>query len=136
MPCFPIPTAHLFQRKRRVWFKEQATLRSKVGGSKGVATAIPVTDAPRRQSNKTAAKHRVAKHNVRRDLVMSREGAFSSFCRLTKRGRAEARNTIPPPLRGTSLCTREALEHLIRRGKCRATFPSATSLRLACIGYF
>ena len=60
MPCFPIPTAHLFQRTRRVWFKEQATLRGKMGGSKGVAGSIPVTNAPRRQWKKNAAKHRAA----------------------------------------------------------------------------
>ena len=129
MPCFPIPTAHLFQRKRRVWFKEQAALRGKLGGRSSaqavylsqrrfaallthsaapplptrnaslvscgnpiVAASIPVTNATRRQWKKNAAKHRVAKHNVRRDLVMSREGAFSSFCRLTKRDRVGTRN--------------------------------------------
>ena len=32
MPCYPSLEAKLFQRKRRVWFKEKATLRGKVGG--------------------------------------------------------------------------------------------------------
>ena len=109
MPCFPISTAHLSQRKRRAWFKEQADLRGKVGGSKGVATAMPVTNAPRWQWKKNAAEHRVAWQS-QSDPIEAAKALFPLFVALQKEV-ASGRETQSLRLvaLGTSLCTREAL---------------------------